>query len=189
MSCMGHKINFHARQLGIDSHKCAQWCNWCIRFLPQSAWRLYLHSKQHSIGTVDDKVSCDPEVGFSHVSLSYCHQYTELLNSSHPGQNVNHFADHISKCIFLNDMTCFSIGNFTEVCSYRSSWQYVSIRSGNGLVPNRRQAITWTNNDLVRRHIYAALGGDKLNENFETNNIRHNTQFEISHTANRKSTN
>ena len=46
--------------------------------------------------------------------------------------------------------------NFTVVCSERFNWQYVSIGSSNGLAPNRRQAITCTNAQLVHRHIYAA---------------------------------
>ena len=29
------------------------------------------------------------------------------------------------------------------------NWQFVSIGSGNGLVPSRHQAITWTSDDLV----------------------------------------
>ena len=33
----------------------------------------------------------------------------------------------------------------------------------NGLAPNRRQAIFWTNADLIHGRIYAALGGDELN--------------------------
>ena len=37
-----------------------------------------------------------------------------------------------------------------------------SIVSDNGLVPNRRQAIIWTNADPVHWRIYVALGGDKL---------------------------
>ena len=52
--------------------------------------------------------------------------------------------------------------NFTEVCSQGSNWQYVRIGSVNGLAPNRRQAITWTNDDPVHWRIYAALGGDEL---------------------------
>ena len=36
--------------------------------------------------------------------------------------------------------------------------QYVSIGSGNGLVPNRRQAITWTNAHTVHWRIYAPVG-------------------------------
>ena len=39
--------------------------------------------------------------------------------------------------------------NFTEVCSWAFDWQYVSIGSGNGLAPNRWQAIIWTNDGLV----------------------------------------
>ena len=34
---------------------------------------------------------------------------------------------------------------------------------GDGLVPNRWQAIIWTNADLIQWHIYAALGVDVLN--------------------------
>ena len=32
----------------------------------------------------------------------------------------------------------------------------------NGLVPNRRQAIIWTNANSIQWRIYAALGGDDL---------------------------
>ena len=39
--------------------------------------------------------------------------------------------------------------NLTEVCSSGSNWQQVSIGSGNGLVPNRRQAIIWTDADPI----------------------------------------
>ena len=31
------------------------------------------------------------------------------------------------------------------------------------MVPNTRQAIIWTNTDLIHLRIYAALGGDELN--------------------------
>ena len=37
-----------------------------------------------------------------------------------------------------------------------------SIGLDNGLVPNRRQAITWTNADPVRLRIYAELDGDEF---------------------------
>ena len=52
--------------------------------------------------------------------------------------------------------------NFTEVCFLGPNWQKVIITSGNGLAPNRRQAITWSNVDPVLWRIYAALGGDEL---------------------------
>ena len=50
------------------------------------------------------------------------------------------------------------------MCSQESNWQLASIGSGNGLVPNRRQAITWTSEDPVNWRIYAALGGDELRQ-------------------------
>ena len=34
----------------------------------------------------------------------------------------------------------------------------------NGLAPNRRQAIIWTDADPIHWRIYTALGGDKLME-------------------------
>ena len=39
-----------------------------------------------------------------------------------------------------------------------SNWQEVSIGSGNGLVPNRRQAIAWTNSDPVHWYICGTRG-------------------------------
>ena len=38
--------------------------------------------------------------------------------------------------------------------------------SDNGLVPTRRQAITWTNVDPIHWRIYEALGGDELINHF-----------------------
>ena len=40
--------------------------------------------------------------------------------------------------------------------------QYPSIGLGNGLAPNRRQAIIWANVDPVHWRLYAELGGDLL---------------------------
>ena len=53
--------------------------------------------------------------------------------------------------------------NFTEFCFWRSNYQYFSIGAENGLAPNRRQAIIWTNDDPVQRRIYASLGLNELN--------------------------
>ena len=47
------------------------------------------------------------------------------------------------------------------MCSLWSNWQYGIIGLDNGLAPNRRKAIIWTNNGLVYWRIYASLG---LNE-------------------------
>ena len=38
----------------------------------------------------------------------------------------------------------------------------MSIGSGNGLAPNRRQAVIWTNADPLHWRLYVALGGDEL---------------------------
>ena len=53
--------------------------------------------------------------------------------------------------------------NFTEVCSLGFNWQKNSVGLDNGLAPNRRQAIIWTNADPIHGLTFAALGGDELN--------------------------
>ena len=56
------------------------------------------------------------------------------------------FADNIFKCIFMNE----KFPDFTDdVWSWGSTWQWVSIGSGNGLVPNRWQVITWINDGQI----------------------------------------
>ena len=52
----------------------------------------------------------------------------------------------------ISQWKSYSFGsNFTEVSSYGSNCQYVSIVSANGLSLNRRQTITWTNDDHYPR--------------------------------------
>ena len=42
------------------------------------------------------------------------------------------------------------------MCSYGFNWQQVIIVSGEGLVPYREHAFTWTNDDHVKWCIYAS---------------------------------
>ena len=51
---------------------------------------------------------------------------------------------------------------FTEVCSYESNWLEPSTGLDNGLAPNRRQAIIWTNTDPIHWRKYVELVGDEL---------------------------
>ena len=81
---------------------------------------------------------------------------------------------HERKSLYFNS-------NFTEVCSHGPYWQYSSIGSDNGLAPNRRQAIVWTNADKIHWRIYAALGGDELSYpsddlSYQLCNFRHAAQ-------------
>ena len=48
---------------------------------------------------------------------------------------------------FLERKVLYFYSNFTEECTYWSSWQYVSISPGNGLAPKKCPAITWNNVD------------------------------------------
>ena len=49
------------------------------------------------------------------------------------------------------------------MCSIGSDWQYVIIGSDNDMETNRRQAIVWTNDDLVFWRMYASRGFNGLN--------------------------
>ena len=85
--------------------------------------------------------------------------YAKLI--PHP-QNGHHFHRRHFQMHFHGWKFLYFHSNFTEVCSQGPNWQWVSVGSGNGLTPNRRQAITRANAGPVHWHIYAALGGDKL---------------------------
>ena len=47
--------------------------------------------------------------------------------------------------------------DFTGTCSLGSNWQYGNISSYNGLAPNRRQAISWSNVGMFYWRIYASF--------------------------------
>ena len=80
-----------------------------------------------------------------------------VLKTLRPRQNGRHFSDDIFKCIFINEKFCISI---LISLKFVPRGPIASSGSGNGLAPNRRQAITWTNADPVHWRIYAALEGD-----------------------------
>ena len=68
------------------------------------------------------------------------------------------FADGIFRCIFLNKMIELRL-KFHWNFSKGSNWQQASVCSCNGLAPDRRQAITWTNDDTVYWRIFPVQGG------------------------------
>ena len=78
--------------------------------------------------------------------------FNDWIISSPPGQNGSHFTNKIliRFCMLI------------KVCPEGPNSQKPSIGLNNGLVPNRRQAIIWTNADLIHWCIYVALGGDEL---------------------------
>ena len=80
--------------------------------------------------------------------VSWWSFWTNVLNLLRHKQNFT--------CIFLNEN--FWIQNRIALRYVLWVVVYVNIGSGHGLVPNKRQTIAWTNDDLVRRHIYVPLG-------------------------------
>ena len=59
-----------------------------------------------------------------------------------------HFQVHLLEWKLLNFKW-----NFTEICCLGYNWQYGSIVSDNGLVPNRRQPIIWRNVGMLYWHV------------------------------------
>ena len=77
-------------------------------------------------------------------------QPIQIIRTLRPREDGRHFADDIFKTIFIKENVWISIEISAEFVPKRP----VSIGLGNGLAPNRRQAITWTNDDLdVCRHM------------------------------------
>ena len=86
-----------------------------------------------------------------------------MINSTSSRQNGRHFADNIYFQVHFHEWkVLYFDSNFTDICSKGSNWQSPSIGLDNGLAPNRRQAIIWTNANPIHWRIYAALGGDEL---------------------------
>ena len=72
------------------------------------------------------------------------------------------WADDNLKCIYLNENDRIPMQISLKFVLRSPIDNKPAFCSGNGLAPNRRQAITCTNADPVHWSIYAALGGDKL---------------------------
>ena len=72
-----------------------------------------------------------------------------LINIVRLGQDGHHFGRQHFEMRLL-DRKCVNIDlNFPKFCSLWSNPQYANIGSDNGLVPSRRKAIIWTNDDLI----------------------------------------
>ena len=89
---------------------------------------------------------------------SNIHMY---FNSSAPYKMAGILADVTFNCIFKMKLMEFR---------FKMHWNlFPGVQltisqhcSGNGLAPNRRQAITWTNAEPAHWRVYAALGEDEL---------------------------
>ena len=83
------------------------------------------------------------------------------VNSSPPGQNGRHFADDLFRCIFVNEKFFILIKISLKFVSKHLTDNNSAFGLDTGLVPNRQQAIIWSNVDPIHS-IYTALGGDEL---------------------------
>ena len=66
------------------------------------------------------------------------------INTLRPRRNEQHFADDIFKRIFFNENVWISIKISLEFVPKGPINNIPTLGSGNGLAPNRRQAIIWT---------------------------------------------
>ena len=104
--------------------------------------------------------------------FSYCRHRSPILAASgslwlHSGMLTHLPLDKMTAISDIFKPICFNENiriaiKISEIRSLESNWQYVSIGSGNGLTPNRRQAITWTNADPLHWRTYASLGLNEL---------------------------
>ena len=88
----------------------------------------------------------------------------EPINSSPQDKKATNLADDIFSCIFLNENVWISIKISLKFVPKGPIDNKPVLFFCNGLAPNRRQAITYTNVDPVDWHIYGALVWDELKE-------------------------
>ena len=96
-----------------------------------------------------------------------------FINSSPPGQNGRCLADDIFKCIFMNEKFCILIKISLKFGPKGPVYKKNSIGLNNGLAPNRRQVIIWTNADPIHWRIHTTLGGDEFNKRLTHGVYRH----------------
>ena len=84
------------------------------------------------------------------------------INRSPSGQIGLHFTDNFFRCTFIKKKVLYFDKKFHWALFLRLQLTITSIGLDDGLVPNRRQAIIWTNVDPIHWHIYVALGKDEL---------------------------
>ena len=87
-------------------------------------------------------------------------------------QDGHHFGRRHFQLHFLQWKRLNFKWNFIEICSLGFNWQYGSIVSDNGLAPNRRQAIIWSNVGMLYWHIYAPLGLTALINKINSNIVQ-----------------
>ena len=119
------------------------------------------NSKQNIVSSGNDLIQIDdkPLAELSNVYL----QLNELTKWGWDKFTFcgRHFANTISKCIFLYQKFWIQSKLFHWGFFFRFQLT-LNLGSDNGLAPNRRQAIIWTNGDLVCWRIYVSIGLDAL---------------------------
>ena len=96
-----------------------------------------------------------------------------LHNSFLSGQNGCHSVDDIFRCIFVNEQfVIVKKIRFHCSLSLTSSWQYRSISINNGFMPNRWQAIIWTNAGMIHWRIFVALVGEEIIDSVISNILK-----------------
>ena len=123
---------------------------------PHTSRTINKRIQQHpSLCICQAKTRNGPETGgFVHARrTSDLQNETDIMfDTLRQRQIGRHLPDDIFKCIFVNENVWISINIWQACC-----WQYSSIGSDNGLAPNRRQAIIWTNDVTDCRRTYASL--------------------------------
>ena len=117
--------------------------------------------------------------GIYHPSILPMHW---SLNTTEGAYDIEVFDDKPLPHLSLDKMATISQVIFSDASLWMKSFVFwlkfewslflrvqlkiTSIGFDNGLALNRRQAIMWTNADLIHWHIYGPLGGDELKAGF-----------------------
>ena len=90
------------------------------------------------------------------------------INILRPRHNGRHCADDILKLLFVYENCCILIQMSLR---FIPNQQKSSIRTDNGLLPIKQQAITFTNDGLTHWRIFASLGLNESIQGMNRNNI------------------
>ena len=132
---------------------------WTSRYKAELDWRKWSEVKCTiwfscalffiRVSSTDHKHSCDWFTYFLRCDL------THLSPDKRPPFRRRYFQLHVRKWKVL-----YFDKSFADVCSYGTITQHRFSYLDNCLVPNRRQAIIWSNADRIHWRISATLGGD-----------------------------
>ena len=111
-------------------------------------------------------VCIDPEINETYVYCDYILVlFHSFINTLRPRQDGRHFGRRHFQ-IQISQWKCYNIDKNSLNFVPKGPIDNKSSLLGNSLAPNKRQAITWTNDDPVQWPIYSSPGLNELTDNY-----------------------